>query len=73
MQNKRQISDSIEDLIEVWRLWMKFHKLANDHSLKNSERRGYGMMCEKLLSNRQELIREIDEIVEREWISENKG
>jgi len=65
---QRKIEDVIEDLIVMWGEWMVNHKIVNDTSISNSDRRVAGLACETLQEYRQKLIREIDDIVEGSWI-----
>ena len=60
----------INRLTELWLEWMNNHRLSNDISKTYSERRQAGELCETLQYERQDILRSIDDIVERDWNNE---
>lgn len=61
LKNKR-LTSLIEKLINMWSDWMKYHYIANDHTLSYKERRAAGEKCEDLQIVRYKLLADIDDV-----------
>jgi len=72
MPNKKNLKtpdlvNHINRLTELWLEWMQHHRRSNNIKLSFSDRRSSGEKCESLQKERQQILEQINEIVEKEW------
>ena len=65
------ISKYISDCVEMWLLWMKNYRIANNKELSTHERYKAVMECERLIGLEYEITGKIDKVFEQCQIKNN--
>jgi uncharacterized protein YeeX (DUF496 family) len=55
-------SELVEDLTEMWLLWIRFHAISMDHSIDVCIRKKYVDRCEDLILKEAKISKDIDRI-----------
>lgn len=64
--NKESFSSLINDLTEMWLLWMKFNKISHDISISIAERLQAGKECERLINLEYQITDKLDNFFNNE-------
>lgn len=64
MTSNKSLSKCIEELVEVWLLWMKNNNIVNDRNSSITLRKESAIQCEDLIKREYELVAMIDEYFE---------
>ena len=67
--NSKKLIKHINRLVELWLEWMINHRLSNNTTKTFRGRRVAGETCEKLQHERQQILTDMNNIIERYWIN----